>query len=222
MLDTEAIILRLFLSMILSGVIGVERESINRPAGIRTHVLVGVGSTLVVLTSNYMYFNIAENIQVDRMAAQVISGIGFLGAGTIIKEGKNIKGLTTAAGLWASACIGIALGTGFILGAIVTTIMVLFALIVLGRIEAFTRKNNQFELIVHFKDVENNLNIFTNKLGQDGVDIENIEKIDLEDNITEVKFKLRRTEGVIGKSDIGFVLRNLKRSPGVKKIEEKK
>lgn len=222
MLSTNTIILRLFLSMILSGVIGVERESINRPAGIRTHMLVGVGSTLVVLTSSYIYFNVSENIQLDRMAAQVISGIGFLGAGTIMKEGKNIKGLTTAAGLWASACIGIALGTGFILGAVITTAIVLFTLIVLGRMEAFTRDNSVFELIVHLEDIDSNLNIFSNKLGQDGVDIESIERISTIDGVTIIKFRLKRTEGIVGKTDIGLVLRNLKKLPGVKKMEEKK
>src|SRR5699024_3475348 len=106
----------------------------RRPAGVRTHMLVGVGATLVILTSIYLG-KTYDNVQVDRMGSQVISGIGFLGAGTIIRQGNTVQGLTTAAGLWAVACIGLAVGTGFYLGSIAATLMVLATLVLFKRIE---------------------------------------------------------------------------------------
>lgn len=133
------IIVRILLSIILSGLIGTEREKLKRPAGIRTHMLVGVGATLVILTSNHMALSF-ENVQVDRMGAQVISGIGFLGAGTILQQGNTVQGLTTAAGLWAVACIGLAVGSGFYLGAITATVIVLITLVVFRRIESLLIK----------------------------------------------------------------------------------
>ena len=105
---------RLLVATILCGIIGMEREHVNRPAGVRTHVLVGVSAALIMITSEYLfsYYKDFTNMDPARMGAQIISGIGFLGAGTIIKDGLNVRGLTTAASLWAVACIGIASGSG--------------------------------------------------------------------------------------------------------------
>ena len=105
-------------------------------------MLVGVGATLVILTSIYLG-KAYSNIQVDRMGSQVISGIGFLGAGTIIRQGNTVQGLTTAAGLWAVACIGLAVGTGFYLGSITATLMVLTTLVVFKRIETQIMKKDK-------------------------------------------------------------------------------
>lgn len=117
--------LRLLLSMILSGILGIERGKKNRPAGLRTYMVVSIGSTLAMLTNQYIMENMTANTDPTRIAAQVISGIGFLGAGTIIVTGKNqVRGLTTAAGLWASACIGIAVGCGYYEGAILGCICI--------------------------------------------------------------------------------------------------
>src|SRR5690625_7698238 len=101
------IILRLVLSALLSGLIGSERERINKPAGLRTHILVSIGATVVMLVSIEMFQTPSFQSSVDptRLGAQVISGIGFIGAGTIIHEGASVKGLTTAASLWAAACM---------------------------------------------------------------------------------------------------------------------
>ena len=105
--------LRLLLALVCGGLLGLERGKKKRPAGFRTHMLVCVGSALAMITNQYM----AEHytgIDASRMASQVISGIGFLGAGTIMVTGlQKIRGLTTAAGLWVVACIGLAFGTGF-------------------------------------------------------------------------------------------------------------
>lgn len=119
-------VLKLVLAVFLSGIIGFEREHKNRPAGLRTHVLVCVGAAIVQITSMEFYIQVMGDYSADpfRLGAQVISGIGFLGAGTIIKEGSSIKGLTTAASLWAVACVGLTVGAGLYKEAIFATLAV--------------------------------------------------------------------------------------------------
>ena len=131
------ILARLVLALLLGGVIGYERENENRPAGFRTHILVCMGAALVMITSEYMYKMFSPTVNVDpaRMGAQVISGIGFLGAGTIVREGFNVKGLTTAASLWAVSCVGLAVGIGFFEGGIAATVLIYITLIVLKKME---------------------------------------------------------------------------------------
>lgn len=129
---------KMVLTVILSGTIGFEREHSHRPAGFRTHILVAVGSALVMLTSNYVFetYEGLTSFDPTRLGAQVISGIGFLGAGTILREGFSVKGLTTAASLWAVSCIGIAVGAGYYTGAIVTTLVIYLTLNSLKRVTA--------------------------------------------------------------------------------------
>ncbi|NLV88880.1 MAG: MgtC/SapB family protein [Tissierellia bacterium] len=132
------IILRLILSAILGGLIGMEREISNRPAGLRTHILVTIGSSLIMLVSIDGFYILGKGVlsgDPARLAAQVVSGIGFIGAGTIMRTGNNITGLTTAASLWVSAGIGLAIGAGYYLGAIVTAAIVLLTLMSLGVLE---------------------------------------------------------------------------------------
>lgn len=123
-------ILRLTIATLLGSFIGNEREHINRPAGIRTHVLVCIGAALMMITSEYVCMKYSGEMNVDptRLGAQVISGIGFLGAGTIIKEGFSVKGLTTAASLWAVSCVGLTCGAGFYSAAIIAALLIYFAL----------------------------------------------------------------------------------------------
>lgn len=119
-------LIRTILALVLGGVVGMEREKKGRPAGLRTYMLVCVGASLVMMTNQYMAARYPA-IDVSRMAAQVISGIGFLGAGTIIITRKNqVRGLTTAAGLWAVACLGLAIGIGFYYGAIIGAASIFF------------------------------------------------------------------------------------------------
>lgn len=137
MISDREVILRLFLAALMSGLVGLEREVHGRAAGLRTHILVSVGSALMVLTGIHlfaMYHGVA-NIDPGRMAAQVVSGIGFLGAGTIIQIRESVRGLTTAACLWTAAGIGLAVGSGFYVGAFWTTLIVLVVLYLLSRIE---------------------------------------------------------------------------------------
>lgn len=151
MISGMEIIIRLILSAILGGLIGIEREVNNRPAGLRTHVLVTVGSALIMLIS-IDGFSDAINRTGDpaRLAAQVVSGIGFLGAGTIMRNGNSINGLTTAASLWVSAGIGLAIGSGYYMGAIVTGIIVMITLMTLGTLEKkiLTKSYRVIEVIV--------------------------------------------------------------------------
>ncbi|WP_026478063.1 MgtC/SapB family protein [Alkaliphilus transvaalensis] len=137
MLGIGEITLRLLAATILGGLIGIERESVRRAAGFRTHILVCIGATLVMLISVFIFesYRHYTNLDPARLGAQVISGIGFLGAGTIIKDGGSIKGLTTAASLWAVACIGLALGVGFYWGAFIATAIVLLSLKVFTGLE---------------------------------------------------------------------------------------
>lgn len=129
--------LALLLSLVLAGLIGLERELHGHPAGLRTHILVAVGSTLITLVSVNLVN--ADGVPSDpgRIAAQIVTGIGFLGAGAIIREGASIRGLTTAASIWTTAAIGLAVGAGPAFGAmaVVATALVLFTLLILHQLE---------------------------------------------------------------------------------------
>ncbi len=117
--EVQAII-KLFLGFILAGIIGAEREALNKPAGFKTHSLIGVSSVLIMLCGEYLSLN--WDVDASRIPAQLLSGIGFIGAGTILRDGFNVKGLTTAASLLAVTCIGLCIGAGFYLGGIIATI----------------------------------------------------------------------------------------------------
>lgn len=127
-------IVRLGLAAMLGGIIGFEREHSHRPAGFRTHILVAVGASLVMLTAVNMAERYPGELDISRMPAQVVSGIGFLGAGTILREGFSVKGLTTAASLWAVSCIGLAVGGGFYTGALVGTVVIYVTLNALKKV----------------------------------------------------------------------------------------
>ena len=144
---------RLLMVTVLAGVIGFERERHGRAAGFRTHILVGIGSCLVMLTGLYLMEGLAGRADIDptRMAAQVISGIGFLGAGTIMRFRASVLGLTTAASLWAAAGIGLAVGAGFVSGAVVSAAVVVIALYGFSGLERAMRKSWYQTLAVETK-----------------------------------------------------------------------
>ncbi|AEF85822.1 MgtC/SapB transporter [Treponema primitia ZAS-2] len=134
-LNWISICLRSVLSMLLGGFLGYDRGKKNRPAGFRTHMLVCFGATMVMMTNQFVYqtYHVSDPV---RLGAQVISGIGFLGAGSIILNAKSqVKGITTAAGLWAAACCGLAIGIGFYSGAIMAGIVIYFIVVVLNRFD---------------------------------------------------------------------------------------
>lgn len=140
-IDFITVLVRILLSVLIGGFLGFERGVRSQAAGLRTHMLVCVGSSLIMMTNIY----IADKYGSDptRLAAQVISGIGFLGAGTIlVTERKQVKGLTTAAGLWAAAALGLAVGVGFYEGAIIGTMSILGVLTLFHPIKDLIRKVN--------------------------------------------------------------------------------
>lgn len=141
----EQIIFRLLLAVLIGGLIGTERGRHGRAAGMRTHILVCLGSTITAMTGVYVNTVLQTGGDVMRLAAQVISGVGFLGAGMIVlKNGNIVKGLTTAAGVWATATIGIALGYGFYLGAGIGAALFLISTMLLGLLEKSKRRNETF------------------------------------------------------------------------------
>ena len=141
---------RLALITLIAGLIGFERERHGRAAGFRTHILVGLGSCLVMLTGLHLMESLAGRVEFDptRMAAQVVSGIGFLGAGTILRFRASVRGLTTAASLWAVGGIGLAVGAGFLSGAVLCGLIVLLALFGFSRLERGMRKDWYQTLII--------------------------------------------------------------------------
>jgi len=142
--------LKLVLGFMLAGIIGIQRDSWNKPAGFKTHSLVGLSAVLIMLCGKY----IAQNSNADptRIPAQLLSGMGFIGAGTILRDGFNVKGLTTAAGLLAVTCIGLSIGAGYYLGGIITTIIVYF---ILSYSHKISNKLERFEILeLHIKIIK--------------------------------------------------------------------
>lgn len=133
-----SIVFRLALAAVCGGIIGLERGANKHPAGFRTHILVCLGSAIAMLTNQFILEQFQSNSDPARLGAQVITGVGFLGAGTIFVTGRSkIKGLTTAAGLWASACLGLAFGIGFYSGALVGGLILFTSLALLPRLENY-------------------------------------------------------------------------------------
>ncbi|WP_164914348.1 MgtC/SapB family protein [Aminipila luticellarii] len=152
-----SVILRLLLAVLFGGAIGLERGANSHPAGFRTHILVCVGAALAMLTNQYISQYLAPGSDPARLGAQVITGVGFLGVGTIFMTGKHkIKGLTTAAGLWASACLGLALGIGFYSGAIIAGILIFISLALLPKVENYFYQNaRMINLYIEIDSLQN-------------------------------------------------------------------
>ncbi|HCD44363.1 MAG TPA: magnesium transporter MgtC [Lachnoclostridium sp.] len=173
--NTASIAFRLILSIILCGAIGMERGLRNRPAGFMTYLLVGCGSALIMITNQYIA-TIYTNVDPTRMASQVVSGIGFLGAGTIITTSKNeIRGLTTAAGLWAAAAVGLAVGIGFYGGAILGSIFIIFSLMYLKKIDLYIKTHAKtMEIYLEYNEEFSmqNLSLYTEQSHYEIFDME--------------------------------------------------
>lgn len=166
-------ILKLILGFLLAGIIGLERSSWNKPAGFRTHSLVGISAVLVMLCGQYM--SQEYNIDPTRIPAQLLSGIGFIGAGTILRDGFNVTGLTTAAGLLAVTCIGLSIGAGFYLGGIIATIIVY---VVLSYSYKVLDNLDHFDILEFHINISNNdsLEKIEEILSDFNVDIKQIKK----------------------------------------------
>lgn len=176
--DIILITLELMLAAVLAGVIGYEREKRGHAAGLRTHILVSLGSCLVMIVSiSAPGLNISATRDPARLAAQVVSGIGFLGAGTIIQNGTDVKGLTTAATLWLCGGIGLATGSGYFTGAIITSLISMLALTVLTKLERRVYQHSP-KLILKIKTDEHVL--------KDIIEIANISKVEIKEIHSQV------------------------------------
>ena len=173
-LNVVSISLRILLSILIGGILGVERGRKNRPAGLRTYILVCLGSA-VMMTNQYVYVTFETGDPV-RLGAQVISGIGFLGAGTIVLTGRNkIMGITTAAGLWTAACSGLAIGIGFYEGAVLGGLAIAFTVSGLLKFDIWIRKKSRYlDLYIEYNVEKGNFSGFLQYAREHELEVSNI------------------------------------------------
>lgn len=211
---------RLVLALLCGGILGMERGKKNRPAGFRTYMLVCVGATLVMLTNQFIYAQYGNIGDPARLGAQVISGIGFLGAGTIIVTGRNrVKGLTTAAGLWADACIGIAIGSGFYSGAIIGCGLIFFVMSMLYRFDTrMTANTKVMDLYLEFNQMSD-LGEFISYIKEQGMKISDLEMAK-SDKIDDVGIAVLLTLKMEEKRVHTEIIQMLSLAKGVIYIEE--
>ena len=170
-----AVLLRTMVAVLMGGIIGLERGMKNRPAGLRTHMLVCLGACVVMMTNQFIYqcYSVGDPV---RMGAQVISGIGFLGAGTIIVTRHNqIKGLTTAAGLWASACVGLGIGIGLYEVAILGSLLMFLVLTALHELDYRMRRNTRVVEVYVELNKKTTLGDFLRNMRELGIETSNIQ-----------------------------------------------
>lgn len=154
-LDALGILIRVIIALICASLLGLERSSKNRPAGLSTHIMVILGAMAASLTGHYIFLVKGIGTDVTRLGAQVIAGLGFLGAGTILlTNNKTVKGLTTEAGLWTTGIIGLAIGAGYYEGAVICIILVFLAEMYMGRFTKLFKKNTDVLLAVYYSDAK--------------------------------------------------------------------
>lgn len=205
-------VLKLVLGFVLAGIIGLERDYRNKPAGFRTHGLVGISAVLVVLCGEYMAAK--YNTDPSRIPAQLLSGIGFIGAGTILRDGFNVKGLTTASSLLAVTCIGLCIGCGFYFGAIIAT---LITFIVLSYSYKLTDKLDHFNtvklLICLDKFSSDVVEQIESILDEYDIDIKKLDKSDENDLHLDIRYNKTKIK-------INKIITRLSNLHFIKSIEE--
>jgi putative Mg2+ transporter-C (MgtC) family protein len=223
MLATQDILIRLFLGTLLGGIIGFEREAHGRPAGLRTHLLVCLASVLIMIVSEEYYHISAVNpdfIRIDpaRIAAGAITGVGFLGAGVIIKSGFNVQGLTTAACLWIVSAIGLSVGAGLYIPAVFSTVISFLALWSLRRVERGmeTLKFKHLSVAADSPDKEEEIE----KIVQDMK--AKIVSMDYEYDAVAGETRFNMTISVRGTFDLRDLFRSLSSIEGIKRVSLKK
>ncbi len=216
-------VLRLVLAVLCGMAVGIERERKNQAAGLRTHIAVILGATLVMLISKYGFTDIdVINKDPARLAAQVVSGIGFLGAGMIIVNRNKVRGLTTAASLWTTACIGLSVGAGFYVPAIATTVLLVGTLSILQHFESKHVKRGYKKITVVIENVDAFMEKLETVLGKNDIILEKVEKrehknIDCEEGeLVDLSVYLHFP----ARADISFLIGDIGRIPGVRKVEE--
>lgn len=210
--NITSVCVRLILALLCGGVIGIERAKRGRPAGLRTHILVCIGATLAMLTNQFLYES-GQSTDVARMGAQVISGVGFIGAGTIMVTGQHkVKGLTTAASLWASACLGLTIGCGFYSAAILGLISIWIVNYVLYRLDIPIHSNAQVSnFYIEFSDIGAIRNMITT-LKYDDIKVSDLELLQTN---TESKSPVGatltlRTKQKMGHDELTLLLESIK------------
>src|SRR5579883_2005359 len=226
MISFQAALLRLVLALVLGALVGLERERGERAAGIRTHALVALGSCLVMIVSTFGFADVlgipAVVLDPSRVAAQVVSGIGFLGAGTILLRKEIIKGLTTAAAIWVVAAIGLACGGGLFLEALAATLLTMLVLVVLRPVRKFLRRPATRH-ILHIETVpaEESLVLRLCKICEEaGVSIQNMrvqtgrgrEYIENDTETTEIAFLTRAVSELRKEPEVQLVQLTLRRA----------
>jgi len=223
MIDIYEVIFRLLLGTLLGGMIGFEREAHGRPAGFRTHLLVCLASVLIMVVSleyHYLYSQDPSYIRVDpaRIAAGAITGVGFLGAGVIIKSGFTVQGLTTAACLWMASAIGLSVGAGLYAPAIVSTVISVLALWSLRRIERkmeplrFRNLSITADLVEREEDIIRTINDMK----------ANVVTVDYEFDAQEKENRFDLAISMRGRFNVGELFRRLSEIEGVKKVALRK
>ena len=215
-----SVAVRMLLAVLCGGVIGIEREYKRRPAGFRTHILVCLGAAMTTLINQYLYLELHYYTDMARLGAQVIAGIGFIGAGTIVvTRRQRVKGLTTAAGLWTCAIVGLTLGGGFYEAAITATALVLIAELVFSKLEYYILNNApEISLYMEYHSrqcIDRALELFREKM----IKVLNLEIVcsdrsEGHDACVIVSLRLSK------KSTSGEIVRDLLSIPGVKSVEE--
>lgn len=217
-IDNLTILIRLLTALLMGGLIGLERESHGRPAGFRTHILVSLGSALIMILSIYAFQTVPiagpefrqASYDPGRLAAQVVSGIGFLGAGTIMREGATIRGLTTAASLWAVAGIGMAAGAGAYYPAILTALLVVITLRSLSHFEKRFSSKRQL-LTLEITDQPGQLGAIASVLGRYNINIRGIEI----EQLTESRTRLEILTDIPAKLDKILVMGEVQKVAGI-------
>ena len=213
-----SIAVRIAVAVLLGGIIGLERGMKNRPAGLRTYMLVCVGSCLIMLTNQYI-FQVFHTGDPVRMGAQVVSGIGFLGAGTIVVTRRNqIKGLTTAAGLWASAAVGLAVGVGLYEAAVLGGVVIFMVLSIIHRWDHQMRRHSKVVETYVELSKEISLGDFMRKIRSMGLEIENI-RTEYESSFQEGKHAYIVSLRSQVKKDHEELFQSISEIPGVEYVE---
>lgn len=218
-ITTETMFWRLVFSFFIGAIIGIEREAHKQPAGLRTHILICMGATLIMLLSIYVpqTFQNFQNGDPGRIAAQVVSGIGFLGAGAIMKYGVNVKGLTTAASIWVIAALGLTIGAGMYMGAIIGTAILLVSLVILDMLEKKLFPGKFIKrLHIHVKNKDISPDHFKGILKNHKVIIRTI---DIEQHYDENKISYYLTVQISERVKLNELTTELGSIPGIKRVK---
>ncbi len=208
---------RLSLAALLGGLVGLEREIHSQPAGLRTHMIVALGACLIMLVSLKMRELDPGKSDPGRIAAQVVAGIGFLGAGAIMRSGMSVKGLTTAACLWTVAGVGLATGCGYWKAATAATLLTLGITFLMQKVErAFVRGRAYRKIVIHAKDQAGLVGRIEEVLEKAGI---GIREVDLQRDVVEKKLQVSITASCPEDADVEVLSRALGRLPEVEKVE---